>query len=295
MELRHLRYFVVVAEELSFTRAAQKLFIAQPPLSQQIRKLESELGVTLFDRTKRTVSLTRAGEAFLEETRRVLEQVERAVTTTRRVGRGEIGQLNVGFTGPALNSVLPRVLGAFRHHYPEVNLELHELRTVEQVEALTEGHLHVGLLNPPVEVDTLVLEILHREGLVVVLPETHKLASGMPGPIPLRALSGEPLILFPRRIGPKLFDEIIGMFRGASLDPNVVQEIVPQQTILALVALGFGITLLPSSVENVGRRGLIFRALVEPTPEVEVAVAWRAGATHPALRSFLQVVRSVTF
>jgi len=165
MELRHLRYFVAVAEELHFGRAAQRLHMAQQPLSRQIRDLEAELGVQLFYRTKRTVRLTEVGQVFLNETRKTLQQAEQAVLLTQRIGRGEVGQLAVGFTGPALNSVLPKAARQFKERYPKVNLALERLQTNEQVQALISGQIHVGLLHPPIDNGALILATIYREGL----------------------------------------------------------------------------------------------------------------------------------
>lgn len=293
MELRHLRYFVAVAEELHFGRAAQQLHIAQQPLSRQIRDLEAELGVELFLRTKRTVRLTEVGQVFLTEARKTLKQAENAILLAQRTNRGEIGRLAIGFTGPALNSVLPKIVRRFKELYPKVDLALERLQTNEQVEALTSGRIHAGLLHPPVDDDILILETIHRENLVLILPDTHPLAEGAPAPISLKDLANEPFILFPRHVGPVLYDQIIGLCQQAGFSPNVVLEVIPQQTILGLVSAEIGITLIHASVQALGQPGVVLRGLVEPTPELELAVAWSSDATNPVLPSFLEVVREV--
>jgi len=264
MELRHLRYFITVAEELHFGRAAQRLHIAQPPLSQQIRQLEEELGVVLFHRTKRSVQLTDAGQVFLEEAKQVLIQAAQAVQAAQRASRGEIGQLVVSFVSSAAYNVLPKILQAFRARFPEVNLALHELTTDKQLQGLRDGWIDVGFLRPPIEDDTLSLATIFKESLVVALPEIHPL-SRQPQ-VPLKALINEFFILFPRPLGPKLYDQIVGLCQQAGFSPNVVQEAIQMQTIVSLVAAEIGIALVPASVQNLQRRGVIYKAIQEATP-----------------------------
>ena len=176
MELRHLRYFVAVAEALHFGRAAQELHMAQQPLSRQIRNLEEELAVSLFHRTKRTIQLTEAGQAFLQEARKTLAQADYAVTLAQKINRGEAGELKIGFTGPILNSVLPPVVRHFKRQFPNIHLELKRLPTNAQVEALLSGELHVGFLHPPIEAPAIRQEVIYQEPLVAVLPDNHQLS-----------------------------------------------------------------------------------------------------------------------
>jgi DNA-binding transcriptional LysR family regulator len=290
MELRHLRYFITVAEELHFGRAAQRLHIAQPPLSQQIRQLEEELGVVLFHRTKRSVQLTDAGQVFLEEAKQVLIQAAQAVQAAQRASRGEIGQLVVSFVSSAAYNVLPKILQAFRARFPEVNLALHELTTDKQLQGLRDGWIDVGFLRPPIEDDTLSLATIFKESLVVALPEIHPL-SRQPQ-VPLKALINEFFILFPRPLGPKLYDQIVGLCQQAGFSPNVVQEAIQMQTIVSLVAAEIGIALVPASVQNLQRRGVIYKAIQEATPKAEIAVIWRSNDLSSVLHQFLSVVRS---
>src|SRR5262245_30953575 len=194
IELRHLRYFLVVAEELHFTRAAERLHIAQPPLSQMIRRLEHELGVSLFHRTKRQVALTDAGVIFLEEAKRALAQAEHAIQSVRRAHKGELGRLTVGFIGSAAYSVLPPIVRRFRQLYPDVDLNLQELSTVQQVRALREGQLQVGFLRPFEQEPTLKRTVVLREPLLVALPEHHWLSQQ--AKISMRMLANESFILF---------------------------------------------------------------------------------------------------
>lgn len=294
MELRHLRYFVAVAEELHFGRAAQRLHIAQQPLSRQISQLEDELGVQLFYRTKRTVRLTEVGEVFLTEARKTLSQAEQTILLAQQTSRGEIGRLAVGFTGAALNSLLPQIVRKFKDCHPKIEVVLERLHTQEQVIALRSQQLDVGFLHPPISDTILLRETIHREQLVVMLPDTHPLAAGAPHSVAIADLAHEAFILFPRRVGPVLYDRIISFCQQAGFSPNIVQEVVPQQTILGLVAVGLGISLIHASAQHVGQRGVVARPLQEPTPELELAIAWHPDTTNPALEKFLQVVREIT-
>lgn len=293
MELRHLRYFVAVAEELHFGRAAGRLQMSQQPLSRQIRDLEAELGVELFYRTKRTVRLTEVGQVFLTEARKTLKQAEYAIEIAQRTSRGETGRLTIGFTSPALNSVLPKIVRQFKQRYPKIDLVLERLQTNEQVQAIARGQIHAGFLHPPINNSTLVLTPVHRENLVVILPDTHPLAQEVPALISLQELASEPFILFPRPVGPVLYDQIVNLCQQAGFSPNVVQEVMPQQTILGLVAAGIGISLIHASVQAVLPPGVVVRSLVEPTPELELAVAWSLDLANPVLPSFLEVVKQV--
>ncbi|MEO1297288.1 MAG: LysR substrate-binding domain-containing protein, partial [Cyanobacteria bacterium J06636_16] len=291
MELRHLRYFVTVAEELHFGRAALRLHMAQQPLSRQIRNLEEELQVPLLQRTKRTIQLTEAGKAFLQEARKTLMQADHAATLARKVGQGELGRLRVGFTGPILNSVLPSVIRRFKGKFPEIHLELHRLPTNAQVKALLNDELHVGFLHPPIEAPSLEQKIIHRESLIAVLPDIHRLAADMGNSISVKVLAEEPFILFPRQVGPKLYDSIISFCQQAGFSPHVIQEAFPQQTILGLVAAGLGVSLIHASVQTLQPQGIVAKSLVETTPILESAIAWQASATHKALLNFLDAVK----
>jgi len=292
MELRHLRYFVAVAEELHFGRAAQRLLMAQQPLSRQIRDLEAEIGVDLFHRTKRTIRLTEAGQVFLTEARKTLQQAEQAIILAQQTGRGEIGKFAVGFTGPALNTVLPKVVRRFKEKHPQIELTLERLQTNEQVEALRSQQIQAGLLHPPIADDSLSLNVIHREGLVAVLPDSHRLARSKH--ISISKLAHEPFIFYPRHIGPVLYDRILSLCQQAGFSPKIVQEVAPQQTILGLVAAEVGISLLHASAASVAPVGVVLRPIVEPTPELELAVAWNSETTNPVLPAFLAIVRDVT-
>jgi DNA-binding transcriptional LysR family regulator len=291
VELRHMRYFLAVAEELHFGRAAEKLRIAQPPLSQQIQRLEGELGVKLFERTKRRVELTAAGKSFLKEARQTLEQAEQAVRAAQRASRGEIGELAVGFVGSATYHILPLVLRSFRSRFPNVEISLHEDSPAEQVRQLRMGGIHVGFFRSQFEDEALVSEVVLQEPMVVALPEAHEL-SGQPR-VSLNRLAGEPFILFPRKIGPGFHDLIVSLCQRAGFSPRVAQEANDMQTIVSLVAAGLGVALVPASCQNFRRVGVVYKAIRDEGAKATMAVAWRRDDKSPVLDAFLNVVREV--
>ncbi len=291
MNVNQLRYFVAVAEELHFGRAAQKLGMAQPPLSQQIRRLEDDLGVQLLQRTKRRVQLTDAGRAFLEETRKTLSQLGRAIEAARGAGRGEVGRLAIGFLGAATYSLLPSILVAFRNASPKVEIELHELKTSELIQALRERRVHVGFVRLPVHEEILEVEPILSEGLVVALPERHALASKPQ--IRFRDLAEETFLMPPRHLATSFYDQVLNLCNEAGFSPKLGAEASQLQTIINLVAGGMGITLVPESVATLAGRGVVFKPLPAPTPMMEVAVAWRRDERSEVLAAFLKVVREV--
>ena len=273
MELRHLRYFLAVAEELHFHRAATRLHISQPPLSQQIRALERELGVTLLERNRRRVALTAAGEAFRDDTRAILAAVDRASERAQNIARGSIGTLSIGFVGSAMFSpTLPDILREFRSSRPDVELVLRELPTVVQLQALVGGELDVGVIRGPIaasELDPqLELMTIQRERLVAALPADHPLAARRR----LRAadLRGETFVILARREAPGLFASLSAAMGEVGGVPDDVLEVAEMQTIISLVAGGFGVSLVPASVGSVDRSGVAFRPFVGPAPTIEL-------------------------
>ncbi|NJL64684.1 MAG: LysR family transcriptional regulator [Methylacidiphilales bacterium] len=299
MELRHLRYFVTLAEELHFGHAAAKLHIAQPPLSQQIRQLETELGFQLFQRTKRTVKLTEAGQIFLVEVKKIFKQLEQAIQIGQQTSRGEVGQLVLGFVSSAAYSILPEILRRFRAEFPDVKLELHELTTDEQWQYLRDGKIDVGFLRPGfshhlIEKEIFETETIFCEALVIALPEGHRLASK--AEIPVKLLINEQFILFPRSFSPGHYDTIISLCQQAGFSPKVIQEAIQMQTIVSLVAAQMGIAIVPSSLQNLQRTGVIYKPikrLKEPAVEVKMNVIWRSNYASPIVDKFLNVVRGV--
>lgn len=292
MELRHLRYFVAVAEELNFSRAAERLHIAQPPLSQQIRNLEVELGVVLFNRTKRRVELTAPGQVFLEKVHQSIQSIEQAVEAVQRASRGEIGRLSVGFNSSATYSVLPQILRGFRECYPQVELHLHELTTSQQLECLHQHQIDAGILYLPIESSALKVVSILKERLVVAMPESHPLA--VSSQLSIRALSREPFIIPPHRLGGGLYSKIMQFFQQSGFNPTVVQEAMQLQTMISLVAGEVGVALVPASLQNLQRAGVVYRCLQELTPEVEIAIAWRQHDDgSPVLQKFVNAVREL--
>lgn len=289
MELRHLRYFVVVAEELNVTRAARLMQMAQPPLSQQIHQLEEELGVNLFHRSKRRIELTEAGQIFLEEARRTLAQAEHARRMAQRAQRSEIGRFVMGFVSEATYDLLPSMLQTYRARFPGVEIVLREMTTMQQVQALQKSNIHLGLLCPPIPGTGLNLRIVREEPFIVVLPPATRFA--LAEQLPLSALSEEPFVLFPRAISPGVYDQVISLCNQAGFSPIVVQEATELHTILGLVAVGIGVSLLPASVRLIRSQGVVYQALPQTETQARTALAWRQDARSSVLATFLDVAR----
>jgi len=292
IELRHLYYFIAVAEELHFSRAAERLRISQPPLSQQIRALEDELGVKLFERTKRQVQLTEAGKVFLERSYLVLAQLEQAIAVTQRIGRGEVGRLAIAFVGSATYTVLPDILSVFREQFPAVELRLHELTTAQQIQALHHKQVDVGIVRSAIVEPGLSMECVLKESLVLALPQTHPLSAQVQ--VSLSALANESFILFPAKMGPIFYEQIINMCQQAGFRPKVAQEAVQMQTIISLVAAGLGIAFVPASLQNFHRSGVVYRPLQEQTPKTGLYLAWRQHDSSPVIRAFLSLAQKTT-
>ena len=287
MELRHLRYFVAVAEERHFGRAAARLRIAQPPLSRQIQALEAELGFMLFERTRRQVELTPAGATLLAHARGVFDAVDLAVHEARRANQGETGRLVVAYPSTFAYSGLPELVRAFRGKFPSVELALRELAPQQQLDALRDQRVDVGFIRAPVDEPGLTTELVRSEPLVAALPTGHPLASRKM--IALSLLAKEPFVMFPRVRGPAYFDQLIRLCNNAGFTPRIVQE-APQLDIVSLVAAGLGVSILPSSIRKFRRSGIVLRPLVGG-PRTELLVVWSALNSSAVLREFLDVVR----
>jgi DNA-binding transcriptional LysR family regulator len=285
MELRQLRYFVAVAEELHFRRAAERLHISQPPLSQQIRALEDELGFALLIRTRRRVQLTAAGEAFLRDVRALLGDLEGAVATARRIDAGQTGRLRIGFVGSALLSIVPATVERFRAARPGVAIELRERSTVDQLRAVAAGVVDVGLVRPPIEDDReLRAATVLRERTVAALPAGHALAAL--NRVPLRRLATEPLVLFPRAQAPGFHDLLIGALADTGTGPRVIQYAPEMLTIIGLVAAGTGVSLVPASVSRLALDGVTYRPVIG-APRSELVAITRAGDESALVRAFV--------
>jgi DNA-binding transcriptional LysR family regulator len=301
MELRQLKYFVAVAEESNFSRAAGRMYLSQPALSQQIRKLERELGVVLFHRTKSYVELTEAGRTLLEGARRALVLVEQAAREAREVGGAEARHLKVGFPEYANHTPVADALQTFRRRYPYVELEEHETftlqETLQQIEKLHHGMLDVGFMLKPEEDSVLEQEHVLNIELVAALPEGHPLADA--DEIPLKDLSDEHLILFSRSFHPRSYDYVVACCRRAGFEPKVVQRKEPQlysgATTYRMVASGIGVGIVARPVVSGYRQyDVVFKPLKDPAPALQLVAAWRHDDTSFNLRSFLEVVREST-
>jgi len=293
IELRQLRYFVAVAEEMHFGRAALRLHMTQPPLSQTIQLLEASLGTALFYRTQRSVSLTPAGLALLPEARRILLQAEGLSDIAHRAASGESGRLSLAFVSTADYSVLPPFLREFRERYPQVQIDLREATSDVQLDELLQGRIDVGLLIPPLP-DKAKAELEYAsvlsEPLILAVPKGLKALRGKTT-VSLKTLTDMPLIIFPRRIAPAFHDAILACFHDAGLTPRIGQEAIQMQTIVGLVSAGMGIALVPQSVSNLNRPGVEYKSLTGKTPLVETGLAWRRDNTSPVLRAFLDLLR----
>ena len=290
LELRQLRYFVTVAEELHFGKAALRLHMTQPPLSQTIQALEQLLGAALFERSRRGVALTPAGIALLPEARRLLAQAQELPQLVQRAAAGEVGRLTLAFVSSADYSVLPPFLRAYRAAYPQVQITLQEATSDLQLDDLLHNRIDAGLLIPPLP-DKAKLELDYlpvlNEPLVLAVPAG---LLAKKGKVALAALPRLPLIVFPRAISPALYDAILSVFRDAGVTPEIGQQAIQMQTIVSLVSAGMGMALVPQSVSNLMRPGVEYRALADAGPLVETGLAWRRDNTSPVLRGFLELL-----
>lgn len=294
LELRQLRYFVTVAEELHFGRAAARLHMTQPPLSQAIAALEAGIATPLFVRNRRMVALTPAGAALLPEARRILAEAAALPELARRAASGEAGRLTLAFVTSADYSVLPPFLRRYRERYPAVHLTLQEATSDVQVDALLRGRVDAGLLIPPLperSLDELAYMKVLDEPLILCAPAGLAVLRDA-GPVRLQDLPHLPLIIFPREISPALYDAILSCFGAAGITPVIGQQAIQMQTIVSLVSGGMGLALVPQSVSNLMRPGVEYRALAAPTPLVETGIAWRRDNESPVLKGFLELLRT---
>ncbi|WP_206953596.1 LysR family transcriptional regulator [Trinickia acidisoli] len=301
-DLRQLRYFVAVAEERHFGRAARKLSMTQPPLSQAIRALEETLGVELFARTKRTVELTAVGADLLPEVRKLLVGADALRPLAQSLARGEAGALSLSFVSTADYGLLPQLLREFAAHHPRVRLNLAEATSDVQIEELVAGRIDAGLIIPPLpprHAATLTYLPVMREPLVAALPASgvrHRGRGEPPDwldePVSLSEVGQLPLVIFPRRLAPGFYDIITGCYGAAGLAPRIGQEAIQMQTIVSLVSAGMGVALVPQSLRNLRRTGVVYRPLAERTPLVETGLVWRTADVGPVLAGFIDIVRA---
>ncbi|WP_342235357.1 LysR substrate-binding domain-containing protein [Inquilinus sp. OTU3971] len=291
IELRHLTYFACLAEELHFGRAADRLGMAQAPLSQQIRQLEERMGVRLFDRTTRRVKLTAAGEILLRHARDVLSGLDRAISHTRAISGEHVGHLVVGGVHLALSQFLPAIIRAFRQDYPAVSVDVVPLTTAEQLKTLDTGGINVAFIRPTTAAGFMQMERLSSEGFVAVLPRTHPLAAKPD--LSLRDFSGQPFIGYAPILGASYSNLVLEAFRQAGVRPMVVQDASHTLSIVTLAAAGVGLGIVPSWVAHMPLPELAYRPLDDLPQAVELAIAWPAGETSPAVLDFVRISRLV--
>ena len=289
MELRHLRYFVALAEELHFGRAARRLNMSQPPLSLQIRQLEDEIGVALFSR-KRRVELTPSGQEFLKYANAALQQVQQGVRSAQRVERGERGQLNVGFMSSMASTYMPWLLRVFRDRFPDVELVLNEGDTWTQFRGLLEGRLGVCIVRGPVNMPGIAATSMLTEPLIVALPTGHPQARARR--VAVSSLVDEPFIMVPRQIG-ALHEEIMRLCLKSGFAPRVAQEALQLHIVVSLVSARIGVALVPASTQLLPIEGVVFRPLAGSDASVQIAVATRTNERSPVVREFSEVARQV--
>ena len=292
MELRQLRYFLAVAEELHFTRAAERLGITQPPLSQQIQRLESDLGIALFTRDNRGVTLTEAGKALTDGARRTVAEAERARAEVERVARGEVGELTIGTVSSAWYVLLPRVLRSFRRHYQDVNILANSMSTTEQVNRVLTGAVDVALLRNPIDEPTVNTEVVIPDTLMIAMPEGHRLATR--NQVELSELADEMLVILPRRYSPTGYDQITQMCLEAGFQPRIFQETIEINAVIGLVIAGMGISIIPASISHLRIEGVRYVPLAGDFPSWDLLMAWRKENTSPVLQVFLGIARDVS-
>ncbi|MFJ3272742.1 MULTISPECIES: LysR family transcriptional regulator [unclassified Streptomyces] len=289
LPLPQLHAFTVLAEELHFGHAAARLGIAQPPLSQQIRRLEDKVGHALFTREPGRVTLTPAGRELLPAARRALTDLADGLSAARAVGSGRAGRLRIGFAASLALTVLPGMLRTFRDRHPDVHLDIHEMTTVPQVAALHDNTIDIGLLREPSAGETeLALKTVLTEPFVAVLPAAHPLAAQRT--VRLGQLADSPFVLLPREVGPQLHDRITGLCTAAGFTPRVTQRAVEWQTVCALVETGLGVSLAPASIRRIRLKGVAFRRIDPDDARTRVAVAWRKDDPNPLVARLLATV-----
>lgn len=291
MDLRHLRYFIAVAEERHFTRAAERLGIRQPPLSIQIRQLEAEIGTPLFHRLTRGVELTEGGKLLLDEARDILERVERAKLAVRRRALGETGRMRVGFAGATyFHPRIPALIRAYRDRYPAMVLAPEQSNTPQLVAGLHAGQIDVAFVRPPLQDgEDLAVESLVEEDMLAVLPSSHVLAGAEA--VALTALAGETFILFPRAIGAGLYDAVFSAFLRAGFSPRLGQEAPQITSIVPMVAAGFGVSVVPFSTSQIRAEGVVYLPISGHAPRAAISLAYRRDDRSPALRHFVALAR----
>lgn len=292
MELRHLRYFVTTAEQGSFSGAARRLHVAQSAISEQIADLEQEIGVQLFARSTRKTSLTPAGELFLKEARRILNDAENAIEIARRADRGEIGAFRIGFFAGSVGVNFPRLIRSFRKQYPAVRLSLVEMTSTQQWRALVEGKIDVGFtrrVEPEFRTE-LLSELIHQDPIVAIVPKDHPV---VPGPVNLRDLAGEPFVLSSRDVSPAVFDKVIELCSEAGFSPRIASISTVWSSVALMVQAGEGIALLPLNQQQARARDLAFCPLQSKNAFVEFVMTWSPHHDTNMNRNFRKLAKAL--
>jgi LysR family transcriptional regulator, benzoate and cis,cis-muconate-responsive activator of ben and cat genes len=291
MDIKHLRSFVAVANALSFSRAARQLHLSQPALSTQIQALESHLGARLFERNKRTVRLTPAGESLLNDAEHLFEQIVEIKLRVARISSGETGHLRIGFVASATPELIPAIATAFRKQYPGVTLELRNLPTVQQVEALRSGVLDAGFVRMPFKEEGLSLDLVHREPFAMIVSRSHPLARQKN--LSVKHLSGMPFISYGRRWAPAFFDHWTGLCRDAGFSPEIVQETAEMETALMLVAAGMGVAILPEGITRRNRKIVAVTILKREKIRSEIGIAAMRSKQTPLLQHLIATAKKI--
>lgn len=292
MQIHQLKYFITVAEELHFGKAAKRLNISQPPLSQQIKKLENNLGVLLFNRTKRKVELTEVGNLFLQDAYKILEQIETSTNKVEQYTQGEIGELNLGYSSYCIFDVLPMVLKEFYQGYPNVKVNLKHLGTAQQILAFKDSEIQVGLLCPPIDQSNLSLEMIYHQPFIVALPSDHPLVEKCKDDsIDIKRLENYPFILTPRNIGPGYYDKIINLCFDANFSPNIILEVNDLHELISLVSTGLGISIVPQSLNQYQKSNVVYKKLNNNKYKVDTAVAYKNDHNSEVVANFLKITR----
>jgi DNA-binding transcriptional LysR family regulator len=292
MELRHLRYFLAVAENLNFSEAARRLHVAQPAISQTILDLEEELEVKLLLRTRRSVQLTAAGNAFVQEAEEIVRRSESAKTVAQRANKGEIGSLNIGFMPCSIAPILPGLIAAYNRSFPNVEIVLHEMTLEEQFKALREKRINIGFLRsaPLQRIKEFNSESIYDDRLEIALPITHRLAKKKV--VELKSLAGERFVEFHRLVAPGLFDEVIATCRRAGFSPNVVSEPELISSVMLFVESGLGVSLVPGCIRNLNHPNAVIIPTKPASGRIPLCAIWPKDSNAPVLESFLDLVRS---
>lgn len=289
MQIRHLHYFITVAEELHFGRAAKRLNMTQPPLSLQIQQLEDILGVKLFNRTRRHVELTHAGNVLLIEARQIINEIKNATNTVKKAHNGSIGQLKIGYTSNAIYEILPSILQIYYECFPLVDVRLQLLSTAEQSQAFYENKIQIGLLCPPIENSCLNLKTIYKEPLIIALPSDHPLAAKNL-PIYTSDLSDSSFIITSREIGTGFYDVIINTCYQSGFSPNIIQEVNDLHTAVTLVSTGLGVTFVPLSLKQYKKKNVVYKSLTDTKTTIDTNIAWNNNEKSSIVTNFVKLV-----